>query len=68
MLKQAKITDNVVMTVELLTGEIFHRKDVCASSDHFTNIWDEKDLICIPNHNIKWIKYHNMEVNTDLKQ
>lgn len=67
MKKQAKENDNVVITVELLTGEIFHRKNVCASGDHFTNIWDEKGLICIPTRNIKWIKYHNMEVNTDLK-
>lgn len=65
MLKEAKINDNVVVTIELLTGEIFHRKDICSSSEHSTNIWDGNDVVSIPTHNIKWIKYHNMEVNTD---
>jgi hypothetical protein len=64
MLKKVKSTKDatVTITVELLTGELFKKADVYTSNEYTTNIWDGKDLICIPTHNIKWILYHNMEV------
>ena len=64
MLKKVKSTKDatVTITVELLTGELFKKADVYISNKYTIDIWDGKDLICIPTHNIKWIKYHNIEV------